>query len=57
MIARGDHLRQRPVPVAGKLTMGVVDDHRRRAIDVEGHVANDADDLELAAAGSDALAR
>ena len=36
--------------------MGVVDDHRRRAIHIEGHVADDTDDLELPAAGGDALA-
>ena len=51
----GDDLRQRPVPVAGELTMGVVDDHRRRAVDIEGDVADDPDDLELLAAGGNPL--
>ena len=49
-----DDLRERPVPVVRKLTMCPVDDHRRRAVDIEGHVADDTDDLVFAA-GAEAL--
>ena len=52
----GHDLGQRPVPVAGELSMGVIDGQRRRAVDVERDVADDADDLHLAPAGGDPLA-
>ena len=47
--ARRHDLRERPVPVVGKLTMGVIDDEGRCTVDVERDVADDADNLELAA--------
>ena len=46
-----DDLRERPVPVVRKLPMRSVDDHRRRAVDIEGHVADHTDDFVFAAGG------
>ena len=51
----GNRLHERPVPVAGKLTMGVVDDHAWGAIDVEGHVPDDSEDFKLPAGSDDPL--
>src|SRR5687768_4636949 len=43
-VARDD-LCQRPIPVAGELTMGGIDRSGSSSVDVDRHVANDADNL------------
>ena len=50
-----DHLDERPVPIVGVLTVGTIDDHRRRPVHVQRDIAHDADDPPLAAACPDPL--
>ena len=52
-----DDLDERPIAIARELAVGLVDDHRRRPIHVQRHVADDADNLQLAARNGNALPR